>query len=57
MDDAHDPYSTKSDTNGGNMCVDNLETRSNGQRNQVTPPLYIAETEKSTCGIMKLQSR
>jgi len=41
--DARDPYEIEEDSIGENVVVGNVETKSNGHRNQETP-LYIVET-------------
>ena len=46
MNDAQDPYEPEIDSMGEKMQVENAETKSNGRRNQETPP-YIATTTRS----------
>ena len=46
MDYAQDPYGPETDAIGGNVQVGNVETESNGRRNQETPP-DIAATMRS----------
>ena len=43
MNDAQDPYELEADAMGENIQVENVETKSNGRRNQETP-LDIAAT-------------
>ena len=38
MSDAQDPYEPETDAMGENIQVENAETKSNGRRNQETPP-------------------
>ena len=43
MDYVYGPYEVETDVMGGNIHVENAETKSNGRRNQVIPP-DITET-------------
>ena len=56
-DDAQNPYDIKEDVMGENICVENVETQSNGRRFQDTPPRFCSHHEKPKGRDVKLQGK